>query len=144
MSAVTTDVSLIQRNPEFKIEWNAPMKASTQLWTGTICMLNSSGYVITGADTASSTFAGIGKETKLSSTGDGSSNILLFRAGVFWFRHTGLTVADAGAQACISDNQTVTNAATATNDVKCGQILELETIAGVAGVWVAFGLATMV
>lgn len=143
MTVSTADLAIVRRTPEAKDPVKVSMKGSTTLYQGTIAMLNSSGYLITGADTASCTGGFVVLETKTNSGSDGAATILCDRGGVYWFPHTGLTVADVGAQATISDNGTVSNAATTTNDVKMGAIQEIETIGGVAGAWVHVAQATI-
>lgn len=143
MTVATADLPIIRRSPEISAVCQVKMKGSTTLYQGTIAMLNASGYLVTGADTASQTGGYVVRETKTNSGADGATTILCDMHGIYWFAHTGLGVTDIGAQATISDNATVSNAATTTNDVKMGKILEIETIGGVAGAWVEVGAATI-
>lgn len=143
MTVATSDLAIIRRSPEISAIGQAKMKGSTTLYQGTIAMWNASGYLVTGADTASQIGGCVVRETKTNSGADGATTILVDMFGIYWFAHTGLGVTDIMAQATISDNATVSNAATTTNDIKMGKILEIETIGGVAGAWVFVGAATI-
>lgn len=143
MTVATSDLAIIRRCPEISAIGQVKMKGSTTLYQGTIAMLNASGYLVTGADTASQIGGFVVRETKTNSGADGATTILCDMFGIYWFAHTGLGVTDIMAQATISDNATVSNAATTTNDIKMGKILEIETIGGVAGAWVFVGAATI-
>jgi hypothetical protein len=102
-----------------------PMSA-VKLFKGSIVANNASGYAAKGADTASFTLAGIAYETIDNSAGsNGSQNIRVWRQGVFELNFTATaTQADVGKLVYMSDDNTVALAATTTNDVAVGRIVQ--------------------
>lgn len=129
MSATTTD-----RNT--KESWNdgvvaaIPLTAATKIPKGVMVMVVSgTGTALNGADTASGLVMGI--STQLVDTTLGHTVCLVMR-GRFWFGNDGnITAANIGQQATILDNQTVSTAATTTNDVVAGVILQVDSVDGV-------------
>ena len=113
---------------------------STTLWEGAIGMYNNASKIAPGADTANFRFAGIVAKKAITGVGN-TTKARLERGHEEWFPHDGnLGVTSLGKNACALDDGTLTNAATAANDVPVGEIVELETIGGVAGAWVAVGV----
>jgi hypothetical protein len=113
---------------------------SSTFYDGAIACVNTSGKIAVGADTASFVVAGIVRKQLVT----GASNtalVQLERGHQEWIAQDGnITIAMIGKDASILDSGTLTNAATATNDIRVGRICELETINGVAGCWVAVGV----
>ena len=92
------------------------------------------------ADTASQRFAGV-VATRLTTAASNTLKVEMERGHQEWFAHDGnLGAGDEGKNAIILDDQTLTNAATATNDVPAGEIVEFETINGTAGCWIKVGV----
>lgn len=112
---------------------------SSEFYEGAIGAYNNASKIARGADTANFRTAGV--VTRRTTTGSSNTTeIELERGHEEWFPHDGnLGVTSLGKNACVLDDATLTNAATATNDVPVGEIIELETIGGVAGAWVAVG-----
>lgn len=107
---------------------------SQTFYEGALVMRNSSGDPVVGADTASCTFLGVCAVAL--TTGSSNTRRIEFEYGhEEWFRSS-LTKTSIGTNAVISDDEIVTNAATATNDVVVGEIVEAETFEGNTGVWV--------
>lgn len=103
-----------------------PVLASTKILEGALVSLVG-GYATNGADTASHTFVGVADETIDNSAGaSGAVNVKVRTEGVIDVA-AGFTAAqtDLGAQAYISDNQTVVK--TSTNSIKCGKIVAFVT-----------------
>jgi len=95
-----------------------------------ISHLTSTGHVQNGADTASTTFAGV---VRTEATGDAETrNVEAYCSGTYEFAFSGTAaITDEGAKAYIVDNQTVGLAATTTNDIACGVIVEFISTAKV-------------
>lgn len=112
-----------------------PLTAATKIPAGVIVMVVAgTGTALNGADTASGICMGI--STQLVDTALGHTKCPVKR-GAFWLNNDGtITAADIGGQCTILDNQTVSKAATTTNDVIAGEILELATVDGVSQVLV--------
>lgn len=110
-----------------------PVAAATKILQGTIVCRNSSGYAVPGADTASLVTLGVAAD-EIDNTGSAGDLSVPVKRGVFKFPYTGLTIANIGTAnaAVILDNQTVTNAATAANDIAVGKPLQIDS----DGIWV--------
>jgi len=119
-----------------KESWNdgvvalIPLTASTKIPKGVMVMVVSgTGTALNGADTANGLVMGI--STQLVDTALGHTSCPVMR-GRFWFANDGtITAANVGQQATILDNQTVSLAATTTNDVVAGLILQVDSVDGV-------------
>lgn len=122
MAALTKDRMTLYKGAG--IEFEVPMKASTTIYKGSIVMFAAAGYAIPGADTSGCSFAGIALEQKTSGGSDGDTRIRVRRGNLVLLPTASVTVADHGEAAVISDDQTLTNAATATNDVRVGIFVE--------------------
>ncbi len=100
--------------------------ASTKIPAGCIVAINTSGFAVNGADTASFLFGGVAADTVDNSAGAaGDEKIALYIEGTFEFAFSGTaSQADFGKSVYIVDNATVGLAATTTNDVLVGKICE--------------------
>ena len=141
MSAATAAIPIIYRGEGLQVAMG-PQKGSTTLYPGTLCMYDSSGYVTTAADTASCTIAGVvvgdtngtWGANAVNGGSDGASKVMIAWGAVFLFAQSGLTI--AGVIAEVTDNQTVSN--TSTNHVKVGELIQIETFAGLtSAAWLA-------
>ena len=114
---------------------SCPVAASTKILQGTIVCRNAAGNAVPGSDTASLVVLGIAAEEIDNSAGAaGDLSVQIYRKRAFFLLNDGLTIANvmtAGA-AVIKDNNTVTTAAIATNDIPVGRVIEVTS----AGVWV--------
>jgi hypothetical protein len=91
---------------------------------------------VPASDTASERFAGVCIERV--TTGVGNTTLIELEWGhEEWFELLDLAAGDEGLNCVVSDDSVVTDTAAATNDVLVGTIVELETINGTAGAWVA-------
>lgn len=108
-----------------------PVAANTKIFAGAMVCTNAAQNAVTASDGAGLKFAGIAKDVADNSTGAaGAKDVICHREGVVKFA-TAATFA-VGDQACVLDDQTVTTAALATNDVVVGLVVKV--IAG--AVWV--------
>lgn len=124
MSAVTAD-----RNTKMRegLIGEPPLAANAKGHVGTLQMRNSSGYAVTGADTASCKFAGIVREAADNTGGaDGAKTVKVYRTGEFKLPGSGtIARSDIGSEVEIKDNQTIALAAGTTNHVKCGKLIDI-------------------
>lgn len=99
---------------------------AVKLYAGTLITKNTSGFAVKGADTANFTFAGVAADTVDNSAGvAGDKRIDVYTEGTFEFAFSGTAVqADEGKDAYVVDDSTVALAATTTNDVRAGKIVE--------------------
>lgn len=129
MTATTADRNTVE-------VWNfgqivpIPLTASTKIPGGVIVMVVSgTGTALNGADTANGVVMGVSTQTVDTALGHTKCPV---RRGRFWFGNDGnVTAAMIGQIATVLDNQTVSTAATTTNDVPAGQILAVDATLGV-------------
>ena len=97
-----------------------------KVYAGTLITINTSGFAVKGADTASFVFAGVAADTVDNSAGAaGDKNIDCYTEGTFEFGFSGTaTQASVGADVYVVDDSTVAVAATTTNDVRVGKVVE--------------------
>jgi hypothetical protein len=137
MAALTANKVRRIRNAHKMLKGRGVAADSSEFFVGAMLAHNNAGRIARGADTASFKAAGVCNQ-RLST---GASNTLLveFEWGhEEWFPINGSDVGNAGIglDPTIFDDQLVSNLATTTNDVRFGRSTELETIAGVSGVWI--------
>lgn len=108
--------------------------ASTKIYGGTLMANNGSGAAIPAVDTAARPVVGVCLQQADNSGGAAGDKKVSPQLGIFEFDHSGLTENDRGKNVFVSDDQTVTNAATATNDQKVGTLMGL--VGGKARVFV--------
>jgi hypothetical protein len=93
---------------------------------GALVNIDANGYATNGADTSGHTFAGVAYETVDNSAGSaGDKEIRVETTGTFVFVDGGGNgaITDIGVAFNISDNQTITDAATS-NSIKAGVCVE--------------------
>ncbi len=104
-----------------------PVAASTTIYAGGLVCLNSSGYAIPAANTAGlSDVVGVACAKADNSGGsNGTIDVIVEYGGAFLINvGAGITQADVGRSAYVTDDETVTDDDAATNDIYVGQILE--------------------
>jgi phage I-like protein len=108
------------------------VKDAEVIYAGTMVSRDSSGEALNAGDTASTVVMGIAAE-KVDNTDDGESVTIL--RGVFrMVNGDTFTVADIGEFGYVADNQTIVKAATATNDIIAGLVVDVDA----SGVWIDF------
>jgi hypothetical protein len=124
MAALTADKKTQYRDG---IEASLPVDGGSVIYAGALVSANASGYLIPGADTASTTFQGVAREHVDNTSGaDGAVSCLVRRRGLFRVTSSSsLTQANAGNKVYLVDDQTVALAAVTTNDIFCGVIVEV-------------------
>lgn len=97
------------------------------IYEGALVAVNAAGYAVNAGDDASAVVVGVADTTALNASGAaGDKEVHVRRSGVFTFV-AGFSAAQADVNTlCYAvDNQTVALAATTTNDVVVGRILEV-------------------
>lgn len=135
------------KNPELTKRRTATTGASFTGYAGGIAMINSSGAIVVGADTAGARALGILPcDTETSPGVRGavpSGSVVEYECGhTEWLPIISGTFGGTvvGLDACIAEDGGITTGTAATNDVRLGRIEALETINGTAGAWVAIGV----
>ena len=142
MAALSANRTRHQRNLHAKRLLEITGTASTQFFEGGLVNWNGSASTVEpSADTASERFSGVCAE-KVLTTASGGEKVKLEWGHSEWFPQSGLAAGQEAKDAVISDDQTLTDAAAASNDVPAGAIEEFETIDGTAGVWITVGVYT--
>jgi len=103
---------------------NLSMKGSSTLYAGSMVSTDATGYAVKSGDVASEFFQGVAQEQVANAGADGAKRIEVRSNGIHYFVTSGLTIADIGKQVYAVDNQTVALAATTTNDVLVGVIVD--------------------
>lgn len=112
---------------------------SQVFYVGALVMHNGTAAVV-GADTASCKILGVSVDALTTGTSNTAKVVYEYGHEEWFPRAAAITVADIGANAVISDDNLVTDAGGGTNDCVVGRIVELETIGGQIGAWVAVAL----
>ena len=117
--------------------FSALMAASTTIEAGKMVSVNSAGYAIPAADTASTIVVGVAMETVVNAGSAGAASVTVRRLAAFKLANhsTPVTQASVGANVVVVDAATVGLAATMTNDIVAGKCLGVES----DGVWVYIG-----
>src|SRR5687767_11128233 len=101
------------------------VEAGEHIYKGALCMLDTDGYLQVGADTASKIFAGVSYEESDNSSGaDGATYCRVYKSGTFEFNASSAAQSWVGLTVYIVDDNTIALAATTTNDVAVGKVVE--------------------
>lgn len=103
---------------------------------GLLKTTDATGYASAASDTAATRVVGVAKQQVDNSGGAAGDKEVKAAAGIFKFANSGLVQADVGKDCYVLDDQTVTNAATAANDIVAGKLMRLDS----DGAWVKVGL----
>lgn len=123
MAALTADKS--RSDAGNAVGFQVPVAASTTIYAGSIVSLDATGFAIPGADTTGTTCIGIAAEGVVNSGADAAVNITVQSGQIETLNHTDLVQADVGKVVVIEDDNTVTDAAGATNDIPAGVLLSI-------------------
>ena len=132
---------MAERNTAHKDGELVPLKvaASTTIEAGKMVSVNSSGYAIEAADTASTVVMGVADETVNNASGaNGDKTVNVRRKRAFKMDNSStaaVTQASVGSNVYVEDDETVALASGPTNDIVAGVCLGVET----DGVWVHIG-----
>lgn len=133
MTALAADA---QRNKQEGHFLTYPVYTGTTIYKNSIVALNSSGYAIPATDTAGLTVVGVAT-SKVVNAGSSGAKSIQVQIGARWkVACTSITQAMVGSAMYVVDDNTVDDAAGATNDVFAGILVEyLSTSLG----WVLIG-----
>jgi hypothetical protein len=126
--AVTADRRVIIENGNILGLGECPMIATTGVvYGGAMVIANATGNCTNATDAASSRFVGVAREGATNTGVAGAVIAKLYTSGDFLFNinSTTLDATDIGKTVFIFDNDTVTDAAGATNDVPVGTLIRL-------------------
>lgn len=126
MTAITTAKKSTDRQDGEIVSFK---QSNVSIPEGALVSVNAAGYAVNATDTANDVVVGIADETVDNSAGSaGDKSIKVRRTGVYSFVFSGTaTIADVNSLVYAVDNQTVALAATTTNDVLVGRIVEFVT-----------------
>ena len=136
MAALTAD-----RNTRYRAQGTIRMRrngvaAATRVFKGGIACKNAAGWLVPGSDTAGLVVVGIFEETVDNSGGGNGALQATYASGVEAERdNAGGAGVQATQTAAIADDQSVTTAAVAANDIPVGQVIEFTA----TKVWVEIG-----
>lgn len=130
MAATTVD----RNSPALHIErpMKVPLKAGSVIPAGVMVCVDATGLAVNASDTAGLSIVGRSAHAASYAAGD---RFIVVERGVFYFGNDGtinVTHANTGVLAMILDNQTLTLAATAVNDIGVGYIESVDAVFGVA------------
>jgi len=128
MTAATADrLSVYAGERGIPLDIDYPMTASASVYLNCFVNADSAGNVKDATDAASELCVGIATKGLTCSATAGSTHAVIRRDVVaeFFINSTDIDVTDIGKNASVKDNQTVTDAATATNDVRCGVVVDV-------------------
>lgn len=106
------------------------VKTSTaDIPAGTMVCVDATGTALNAADTAALIMMGVSAGPASYTNGDRD---VIVERGCFWMANDGtISIADVGKACTILDNQTVSKAATTTNDIIAGYIEDVNSVDGV-------------
>ena len=127
-TAITADVS---RPTRVAGMLRYTVKNAEVIPLGALCMLDATGEVLNGADTAACTFAGVAQQS-IDNSADGET-LLCDKFSQFRAAGSGFTAADLDKDVFLADNNTVAIRADVTNQVRAGRIVQ---VVSATQVWV--------
>lgn len=129
MAATTIDRNTLCRRLERQLPFD--LASGQDIPAGVMVCTNASGEAVSATDTAGLFVQG--RAEHRAKYADGDRKILVSRGVFCWANDGTIAKADIGQVAMVLDNQTVTKAATAVNDIGAGIIEDVTS----DGVWVA-------
>lgn len=117
-----------RRDEQYQQGVQFPLLAGAeQIFEGALVSVNSSGYAVNAGDDAGAVFAGVAQETVDNSGGAAGDKEVVVRQGGIVLLNAAFSAAqtNVGDEVTASDNQTVDLAATTTNDIAVGRIVEV-------------------
>ena len=101
--------------------------AGAVIYKGALVCVNAGGYAVPAADTAGFTFLGVAYEAGDNTDGaNGALTVRVQKTGTFVYTRTGAAQADIGDPVYALGDDTVADAAGATNDVPVGYVVGIE------------------
>jgi len=125
--ALAKEKNIKMKNPGRRQSYG--VAASTTIYKGALVAIDTDGYLIPAADTASIVCVGVADESADNSGGaDGDLSVLVWRSGVFAFAANGTapTQVNVGRVLVAESDEDVSTAAAMTNDVLVGTLEEID------------------
>lgn len=106
-----------------------PVAASTTIYLGAVLAVNASGYIVPASDAANLKVIGVALEAVDNSAGSAGDKTVSYGTGVFECDNaSGAIVQASFNKLCyVADDQSVTTAAAATNDIPVGLVVGFTT-----------------
>ncbi len=127
MSALTKDRNTIfkHRGPVVPFKVNGGSK----IYAGALVAVDAQGYLLPASDTAGLKVVGIADEQVDNTDGaDGDVSCLVVTEAIAHFKNDGnVAQANVGGDCTVSDDQTVSVAATTVNDIVAGKVVSIES-----------------
>lgn len=101
-----------------------PVLTATTIYKGAIVALDDNGYAIPATDTANLRVVGVAEDTVVNSGASGAKFVRVLSGRAFLFAATSITQAMLGDPMFVVDDNTVDDAAGATNEVPVGRLVE--------------------
>lgn len=101
-----------------------PVLAAAQIWKGGLVTVDANGYAIAATDTADTWVVGVATESVLGGTASGDKWVKVEAGRAFLFAATSITQAMVGDPMYVVDDNTVDDAAGATNEVMVGLLVQ--------------------
>lgn len=120
MAALTADRMTPKRGISRYFE--VPVAATTKIYAGSLVAVNSSGYAVPAADTASFKVVGVASKQADNSTGAAGAINVEVQSGLFEFAASSITQAMVGTVMYVVDDQTFDDAL-GTNGIKAGLLV---------------------
>lgn len=142
MAALTASRKRHQRNVHLKRTLEVTGVDSDEFYEGGMVSWSAAAAtVVPSSDTASERMAGICTHRVSTSTSN-TKKITLEWGHEEWYATaaSSIVTGDEGTDAVIADDQTIGEAADESNDISAGMIVEIETIEGTVGAWIAVGI----
>lgn len=113
------------------------LAAATKIYMGSLVAKNAAGNVVPASDTAALKVIGVALETVDNTAGAAGDKSVQLLTGVFKFGNAGgaIVLASTHALAYVADDNSVTTAAVAVNDVIAGLVDAIDS----DGVWLSVG-----
>lgn len=121
MTALSADARRAKYNLEHARKTPYLMAASTTIYANGLVAVNASGLAVPAADTANLKVVGIAA-AGVTSAASGSYYVEVYAGVEADFASSGLDQTDVGKVCVVTDDNTVTDAATATNDISVGVV----------------------
>jgi len=128
MTALSADKRVQSYETGARILASIGAAANAVWYKGSLIARNASGWGVAASDAANIAVVGIAREGGNNTGGsNGAKEIPIEYGGVYALEIQGSTItrANIGQTAVVQDDQTVTNAATAANDVPIGRIVDV-------------------
>lgn len=134
MTALSADKRRVVENAQLSKLTYYPAAANAVWYAGSLINVDTSGNALAAADTSGYKCVGVAR-TGGNNTGGSAGDVSIqveFGQVEKLVAGTGITAADIGTNCTVADDATVTDAATATNDVLVGRIVRVDS----DGAWV--------